>query len=78
MRDSRRRRSIIRSIRRDRLGSTGQRDEPDKTAPGRPTTSGSRQQTHPDQSAQTGEPELDRKLTDHGGKGRPEPQPSAK
>jgi hypothetical protein len=34
-------------------------DEPKQDTPGRPNDTGSRQQTHPDQQAQTGSPELD-------------------
>ena len=38
-----------------------------EATPGRPTQSGSRQQTHPNQSAQSGSPEADRDLTRQSG-----------
>jgi hypothetical protein len=37
-------------------------DEPD--TPGRPTATGTRQQTRPDQGSQTGNPEVDSKAKD--------------
>lgn len=40
--------------------------------PGRPKDSGSRQQTHPDQGADTGSPQLDKDLTHRGGGPRPQ------
>jgi hypothetical protein len=43
--------------------------EPEATTPGKPKDSGSRQQTHQEQSTQTGSPEGDRKHTERGGAG---------
>jgi hypothetical protein len=39
---------------------------PSSDTPGRPKTSGSRQQTHPDQQAQTGAKDLDSRSTGEG------------
>lgn len=43
--------------------------EPTPDTPGKPKDSGSRQQSHPGQSTQTGSTEADREHTRHGGAG---------
>lgn len=45
--------------------------DPATSTPGRPTDSGSRQQTQPDQNSQTGSPAADRENT----RGSSDPQP---
>lgn len=42
-----------------RSGLEGDNGKPKQDTPGRPKTSSSRQQTHPDQNSQTGSRELD-------------------
>ncbi|MBV8853486.1 MAG: hypothetical protein JOY91_08790 [Sinobacteraceae bacterium] len=44
---------------------------PSSDTPGRPKDSGSRQQTHHDQGADTGSSELDKDLTERGGAALP-------
>ncbi len=42
-------------------------EAPENTTPGRPTESGSRQQTHPGQTSQSGSAKFDREATQRGG-----------
>jgi hypothetical protein len=51
---------------------------PDSTSPGKPKESGSRQQSHPGQSSQTGSPHADREHTRKGGAGSGPKLPGAK
>jgi hypothetical protein len=40
---------------------------PDRSTPGRPKESGSRQQTHPDQNSHSGSPPFDKEASERGG-----------
>ena len=52
--------------------------QPPSDTPGKPKESGSRQQTHPEQSTQTGSPHTDRKHTRRGGADSGPKPPGAK
>lgn len=51
---------------------------PDSSSPGKPKESGSRQQSHPGQSSQTGSPRTDQEHTRKGGAGSGPRPPGAK
>ena len=53
-------------------------ESPDPSSPGRPKESGSRQQSHPGQSSQTGSPHTDREHTHKGGTAAGPKPPGAK
>lgn len=57
---------------------SGSRPPSGSTTPGRPKESGSRQQTYPDQGAQTGSPELDEEMTRRGAPALPTKQSGGK
>jgi hypothetical protein len=50
----------------------------ESATPGKPKDSGSRQQTHKDQSSQTGSPQSDREHSDRGGSATAPKPPGAK
>ncbi len=56
----------------------GPPQRPDNSTPGKPKESGSRQQSHEGQNAQTGSPHADRELTRRGGTGDGPKPPGAK
>lgn len=57
---------------------TDKNREPKADTPAKPTDSGSRQQSHPGQSTQTGSAEADREHTRRGGAGDGAKPPGAK
>jgi len=60
-------------------GSTDSKHgNPDDATPGRPSPAGSRQQTHSNQSSQSGSPQTDRDLTHKGSNPVPAKPPGAK